>query len=445
MNRKYILEEKLDICFEAVGYIGKRNSDERISYKFNGHILYIHNDLILYVIISEHDEVAKKRLIEALQSPINKDDYTIKKSYIGDAGNCIVLKMPGEIRFTRHDFVKGQEIVSMFLNQISFTYNGEIKESLYRLTSVCSTVIFSPTELLIYKDGNASFRSSTLNQKCCGIPFTLFKEGCHAYIKTDEIDKIFKIFSFYYCTHFEYDMVCSPEQNGNVSLLIKAPQYKASSGNSLKTIGYLLSGQNSLGNFGGFLSTTNDCTNEIWNNKFLSDYISGFIRAEYLDNISKLIIYTTILEKMTRVGIDDDTYKCIKNNLAKKKIDIRKIDDNISSKNIKNEKKDPISNFIQLRNFFVHHLGSEEAELFLKDSKMLFNLKLTITILILYQFGLTNIRFKTYFAHLSVFDECLKVGNLSKARTQKCRLKKWVLKVVKKMNFISKKNPKTHK
>jgi len=417
MNKKYLLEERLDISFEAIGYYGKRKDGKRSSFKFNAHIVYIQNDLVLYSIISEQDDVAQKKLLEALQSPIRKGDYTIKKSYIGDDNNCIDLEMPGEIRFTRHDYVKGQEIVSMFLNQISFTYNGELKESLYRLTSICSPVIFSPTELLIYKDGIAGFRSSTLNQKCCGIPFTLFKEGGHAYIKTDEIDKILRIFSFYYCTHFEYDMVCSPKQNGNVSLLIKAPQYKATSGNSLKTIGYLLSGQNSLGNLGGFLSTTNDCTNEIWNNKFLSDYISGFIRAEYLDNISKLIIYTTILEKMTRVGIDDDTYKCIKNYLAQKKIDVRKIDDNISSKNIKNEKKDPISNFIQLRNFFVHHLGSEEAELFLKDSKMLFNLKLTITILILYQFGLTNIQFKTYFAHLSVFDECLKVGNLSKART----------------------------
>ena len=438
MNQKYINKEQLDIYFEAIGYYGKRTGDKRPSFKFNAHIVYIQNDLVLYSIISEQDDIAQKKLLEAFQSPIKKGDYTISKSYIGDADNCIDLEMPREIRFTHRDFIKGQEIVSMFLNQIRFTYKGELKESLYRLTSVCSQVIFNPTELLIYKDGTAGFRSSTLNQKCCGIPFTLFKEGCHAYIKSDEIDKILIIFSFYYCTHFEYDMVCSPKQNGNVSLLIKAPQYKVTSGNSLKTIGYLLSGQNSLGTLGGFLSTTNDCTNEIWNNKFLSDYISGFIRAEYLDNISKLIIYTTILEKMTGVGIDDDTYKCIKNYLAQKKIDVRKIDDNISSKNIKNEKTDPISNFIQLRNFFVHHLGSKEAEIFLRNSNMLFNLKLTITILILYQFGLTNIRFKPYFAHLSVFDECLKVGNLNKARTQKCRLKKWILKVVKKMNFISK-------
>lgn len=48
--------------------------------------------------------------------------------------------------------------------------------------------------------------------------------------------------------------------------------------------------------------------------------------------------------------------------------------------------------------------------MFLRNSDMLFNLKLTITILLLYKFGFSDIRFKPEFAHLSVFDECIKLG-----------------------------------
>ena len=401
MNENLIFDEKLDISFEAIGYYGK----QREPFVFKAHIIYKQNELVLLVITSEQGDIAEQKLFEALRSPIKKKDYKITKAYFGD--KSIKLEKHFDIKFT---ICTQSAFMLMPLNQIRFTYKDEENERIYRLTSVCSPIIFSPTELLIYKNGTAGFRNSTLSKQCCGIPFTLFKEDNYAYIKTDEIDKLLKIFSFYYCTRFEYDMVSSPEQDGNVSILIKKPQYKTTSGNSLKTIGYLFSGQNSLATFGGFLSATNDCTNEIWNDKFLSDYISGFVRAEYLDDISKLTIYTTILEKMAGAGKKEDTYKCIKHYLAQNKIDIRKIDDNVSSKNIKNENGDTISNFIQLRNFFVHHLGSEKAEKFLRDSDMLFYLKLTITILILYRLGLTNIRFKSYFAHLSVFNECLKVG-----------------------------------
>ena len=115
-------------------------------------------------------------------------------------------------------------------------------------------------------------------------------------------------------------------------------------------------------------------------------------------------------------GDSDDTYKKIKYYLAKYKINIQKIDDTIRyykyNKELRNEKGNPISNFIQLRNYFVHHLGSEEAEKFLRESDMLFNLKLTITILILYRFGITEIKFKKDFLNLSVFDDCLTVEKL---------------------------------
>lgn len=431
MNKKYLLEEQLDISFEAVGYYGERKDGKRPSFKFNGHIVYIRNDLVMYSIISEQNDVAQKKLLEAFKKPIKKDDYTIINSYIGDANNSVDLRLSEEIRFTQHAFISDQEAVALSLKQITFSYKELSNGIICRLSSVCSSILFGPLDHLMNDEGFMTWKKkSDLDKQCFGIPFALSKMGNYAYIKTTQIDNLLSIFSFYFCTHFECDMISTPEQNGTVSIEIKAPRYKATSGNLLKTIGYLLLGQTSLGSFRGFLSSTKDCNGELWNDQLLEGYISGFIRAEYLDEISKLIIYTTILEKMARIGKTDDTYKYIKYYLAKRKIDVRKIDDNISSKNIKNENMNPISNFIQLRNFFVHHLGSKEAELFLRNSDMLFNLKLTITILLLYGFGFSEIRFKPEFAHLSVFNEGIKLGKMRKVKSQKYRLCKWIRRVI---------------
>ena len=121
------------------------------------------------------------------------------------------------------------------------------------------------------------------------------------------------------------------------------------------------------------------------------------------------------------------------------KISISKIDDTIQEykfrNELRNENGDIISNFIQLRNFFVHHLGSKEAERFLQDSEMLFNLKLTITILILYRLGITEIKFKSYFLNLSVFDDCL-TGEKWNTESPRCIIAAWVAYIVYSKNVL---------
>lgn len=426
----YILEEQLDICFEAKGFYGKREKTHRDSFSFKAHILYSQDDLILYAIMSEQNDVAKKKLLEALRTPIKKKDLKIYKAYIGDEGNSIELSTPDEIRFTYN----APNVVAMYLKQISFSYEDEAKVNIYRLSDVCSSMLKDPTEYLFEEESSISWlRNSIPDRKCFDIPFTLAKYKNYSYIITDDIDKLLTIFSLYHSTRFEYDMAILPAQDGIVSMVIKSPRYRIASSNSMKTIGYLLAGQKSMGTLSAFLSASKDCNNRLGSDKILNSYIGNYVRAEYLDDVSKLIIYTTILEKMAGVGINDDTHKCIKYYLAERKISVKKIDDTISNykfkKELRNEKEDTISNFIQLRNYFVHHLGSEEAELFLRNSNLLFNLKLTITILILEQFGFLDIKFKPEFLNLSLFDECLTVGKFGKVRTQKCRLRKWIKKV----------------
>lgn len=410
MNKKYIIEEKIDICFGAIGYYGERKNGQRNSYKFKAHIIYDQNEIILFAFMSEQDDFAKRKLLEALKTPIKKDDMKIYEAYIGDKGNSIDLLRPDEIRFTYND----PDVVAMYLKQIGFSYEDEIKESIYRLSAVCSPMLKSPSEYLFKEDDyTAWLKDSTYDRHCFDITFSLAQYKEHTFLKTDEIDNLLDVVSFYHTTRFEYDIAIIPNQNGKVNTIIKSPQNRISSDNSKKTIGYLLSGEKTLGTFAAFLSVSKDCDNRFRRDMFLSCYISNYVRADYLDDVSKLIIYTTILEKMAGVGMNDDTHECIKDYLAKYKINIQKIDDTICEykfrNKLRNENGNPISNFILLRNYFVHHLGSEEAELFLRESNLLFNLKLTITILILYRFGITEIKFKKDFLNLSVFDDCLTV------------------------------------
>lgn len=442
MNKKYILEEELDISFEAIGYYGKRKNARRDSFCFKAHILYIQDELILCANLSEQDDVAKEKLSEALQTPIEKNAYTITKAYIGDVDNRINLNTPGAIRFTRHDYLNGQEVVSMYLKQIHFSYKDKAKGNIYRLSDVCSSMLEGPSKYLINDDEYIAWQKESIcDKQCFDIPFSLTKYKNHTFLKTDSIDNLLDVLSFYHSTRFEYDMAIIPVQNGKVKTLIKSPQYRINPDKSKKTIGYLLYRGKTMGTCSAFLSVSKGYNNRLRSDKILSSYIGNYVRADYLDNVSKLIIYTTIFEKMAGVRNNDDTHKCIKYYLAQRKISISKIDDTIRDykfrNELRNEKGDTISNFIQLRNYFVHHLGSEEAEKFLRESDMLFNLKLTITILILYRFGITEIKFKKDFLNLSVFDNCLTDGKFGKVKTTKCRLCRWFKGLINKVKKFS--------
>ena len=84
---------------------------------------------------------------------------------------------------------------------------------------------------------------------------------------------------------------------------------------------------------------------------------------------------------------------------------MEKINDGIAGKGIKNELDQTIDNFVQLRNFFVHHLGSKKGVEFLEESDMLFYLKAAITIILLNDLGIQNVRYDKQFHALSILDE----------------------------------------
>ena len=119
-------------------------------------------------------------------------------------------------------------------------------------------------------------------------------------------------------------------------------------------------------------------------------------------------MYNTIIEKLAGVKNGDNTYDAISKYLENNHIDVNKLNDGIETRNIKDNYDKTIGNFVQLRNFYVHHLGSERATQFLKDSDILFYLKQAITILLLKQLGFTDLEFDKGFHNISVFDSTVK-------------------------------------
>ena len=352
-----------------------------------------------------------KGLSKILTKTYKKKDYKISKASID--GKDILLKIDKEIRFTHFNTGKNQYTCSMTLKKFYYTYNGTERPKLYRLYTTASTLL-SPylTDFSVRGNKVVGTVSTTFENSCYGMSFLMFKDERHVYVQTEgDIDIILRALSFFFCNSIEYDMEYSYDKENNSHVRVITTQYNIQTAKKYKIIGYLFSGNVCLDHLYDYLNIIKSCDENSITGNMIEAYISNYIRAEYLDNISKLLLYSSILEKMANVKIGNETYDVIKVYLRNNHIKIEKINDKVEKKKLLDAEGKEITNFVQLRNFFVHHLGSKEAESFLNESDMLFYLKLTITILILNRIGVPEIIFDKNFQSISVFDENVGFGN----------------------------------
>ena len=351
------------------------------------------------------DDSKTKDFSSILTKTYKKKDYKICKASID--GKDITLKTDEEIRFTHFRSGKGQQTCSMTLKKFYYTYKGTEPLKLYRLFTTASTLL-SPylTDLSVSGGKMVGTVDISYEGSCCGVSFCLFKDEHHVYVQTEgDIVVLLRALSFFFCNSIEYDMVYSYDKENNSHIEVIAPHYSILAAKRNNMLGYLFSGDVCLGHLCDFLDIIKDSNVNTITGKMIEVYINNFVRAEYLDNISKLLLYSSILEKMAKVKNGDDTYNVIKEYLRKNHIKIEKINDNVTKKKLLDAEEIVISNYIQLRNFFVHHLGTKEAERFLDESDVLFYLKLTISILILKSIGVSEINFDKFYHDISVFDE----------------------------------------
>ncbi len=387
-------EGRASICFDAM-------------IKLDGNVITLSIDI--------PNSIKTKEFSNILTTTFRKKDYKINKASID--GQNISLKIDEEIRFTRFYTEKDKRFCSMTLKYFSYTYKNAERKTIYRLFKTSSTLL-SP-----YLTGFSALGSTivgveptTYECSCYGVPFFMFRDEHHVYVQTKgDIDILLRALSFFFCNPIEYDMIYSFDEGGNGHIKVSTTQYSIQTVKSNEMLGYLFSGDVCLDHLFDFMETIKSCNAKVISGKLIEAYIGNYVRAEYLDSISKLLLYTSILEKMANVKIGNETYDVIKDYLHNNHINVEKINDKVekyidyaTEKKLFDAEGKEITNFVQLRHFFVHHLGSKEAENFLKESDMLFYLKLTITILILKKIGISEIIFDKHFRNISVFDGSIK-------------------------------------
>ena len=408
MNSKvFLFNESSSITFLLQLFY--RGAEGRIPIRFNAEIKLENNVITLRINIP--DGYKPKELSSILTKTYKKKDYKISNASIDD--KSIILKIDKEIRFTHFNTGKNQYTCSMTLKQFYYTYNGSERPKLYRLYTTASTLL-SPylTDFSVRGNKVVGTVSTTFEGSCYGMPFLMFKDEHHVYVQTEgNINILLCALSFFFCNPIEYDMEYSYDNEKNSHVSVITTQYNIQAAKRNNVLGYLFSGNVCLDYLYDYLDIIKFCNDSTITGDIIEAYISNYIRAEYLDNISKLLLYSSILEKMANVNIGDETYDVIKDYLRNNHIKVEKINDNVEKKKLLDAEGKEITNFVQLRNFFVHHLGSKEAENFLNESDMLFYLKLTISILILNRIGVSDIVFDKNFQGISVFDESVRYGN----------------------------------
>lgn len=331
----------------------------------------------------------------------SKKDFSIKNAKIGNVDIKLIIDQP--IHFTRFEHKTGKNVSSMKLKHFSYSINNVCSDYIYRLSPSSNFLQGYLSEFVV--NGNTVVGIAASNFECVlgTNKFTFSRDDEHIYIQTkgdQELDLLLSLTSLFSCKPIEIDM-----QYTDGTIKVSTPHSKLPLNQKCNNVlGYLFHEGICLDYFTDFiLLFSNTDVDFIKEEIFL--YVDNLVRAEYLDEIAKLILYNSILEKMAKVQQGKDSWECIKRFLLKHHINYVKINEGIN-KILDNENK-PIDNFVKLRNFFIHQLGDEKAKHYIQNSEMLFKLKLTITILILNLLGINDIRFDKCFHNISVYDNTI--------------------------------------
>lgn len=405
-NMGFLFNESFQITFLLqLFYNGEEG---RASVCFDATIKLENNVITLKIYLSDS---FKKNKLSNMLTTYKKKDFKIRNDSIDNY--IIELKIIEDIRFTHFYTEKGKHICSMTLKNFYYSYKGTERLTTYRLNTTASTLL-SPylTGLSVIGNRVIGAEPVTFESSCYGLSFYMYRDKHHVYVQTEgDIDILLRTLSFFFCIPIEYDMVYSYDEEGNSHIEVSTTQYNIQATKRNEMLGYLFLGDVCLDHLFDFIDIIKSHNAKSMTDKMIESYIGNYVRAEFLDDISKLLLYTSILEKMAKVGKKEDAYNKIHHLLISYHIDIEKINDGVYKKELKNEEKENIENFIQLRNFFVHHLGSTEAESFLSNSKMLFYMKLVITILLLKKLGISEAIFDKSFHNISVFNKNIKESN----------------------------------
>ena len=309
-----------------------------------------------------------------------------------------------DLFFQRYTNNGNSTICSANLNSLSYII-GNSDAHYYRLSENAKFLEGYLSQLVVKNDVVVGAEPCKLSFSIYNSnKYVLFEFAGKVFLKTESGSdpKIFlTIASFFSCSPIEILM-----DNNNGQVCLNESQYKICLNKKVDNqhLTYLFCNGKCLDYFTDFLEQLSNISKPSdFDNLRL--YIEYYVRSEYLDEISKLVLYTSILAKFSNVKQGQDTDKAIRQFLKSNHLSFEKINCGITGAKIKNSKGKPIDNFVKLRNFIIHQLGNQSAENFLRDSNMLFNLKMAITIIILKKLGICDVHFDKYFHEISIFDD----------------------------------------
>lgn len=427
VNQIFPFNEHINIAFQLQLYFKKDKVRKSITFDA---VIKLDNTIpLLYLDIDSTRDIEKKEVAVILSRVIKKKDYKI----INPKANGSVIKLViGRDLFFNRTFTlqlngsqEKKHVCTMELKQLYYSYVATNNGKLYRLSSVSSSLIIPHLSTLFVNekqqlDVQPIEPSFTFNKKS----YTFTRDDQFVYIRTkeDDITDLLTLLSLFFCNPIEYDMVASYEQETCCNVEVKTPKYKTLGAKDNNILQYLFCEDVCFAHYFDFLSIANKYASLSKDSTMYKTYVDNYVRAEYLDDISKLLLYHTIIEKITGVESGEDTYDTICKNLKENyHIDANKINDGIDSQNIVGYNNKEIVNFVQLRNFYVHHLGSEKASEFLRDSDLLFYMKQAITILLLKLLGIKDVKFDKGFHKISVFDNSVEEFDYRKYILDKCK------------------------
>ena len=397
IENSFPFDENHDISFKL-----------RLYYKVEGSRTYTDFDAVIK--LQDEDIVlsveADRTSATLLYKEYKKKDYKLLCPAI-NSREIKNLSFCQPIRFTNLSMnSKGTIDCSMPLKKLSYQLSSWERKSsdkaIYRLSS-SSRVLEGDLSKPVF-EGNilVDIKPASLVLTIYGQRFTLFRDGSNTYLMTNNSNPelFLALVSLFCCKPIEILM-----SNRKDMVEVEKTGYKPlfRQGHN-EILGYLFCNDIGLNNLKGFFASINKTpSKEEMESAML--FIGNYIRADYLDEVSKLLIYNTILEKMANVNMGEDTNSKINGFLSARHMDVRKMNGGIEHAGLRDQNGETIANFVQLRHFFVHHLGSKKAVEYLENSDLLINLKIAITILLLEMVGVNNIQFDEQFHSMSIFDD----------------------------------------
>lgn len=372
-----------------------KTGKERKCIIFTGSIVIEENVPTLYVNLKDIDKNDRELLIFKEHKA---QECKVLEAKCGE--NAISLKIKGNIAFLRCFRKEDGYKSCAILKGISFSVIKlkECNRTTYRLTPSANGLIGYLNTFLVSGNIVKGIAPITDHWNYIGEEITATHNRGHVYIQYEgNIEKLLEVFSFYCCSHVEADRKYHNDSTSGYLEIIPPHTKTLKKDARNDAFGYLFSNGECLDDWHTYLSSIQEHHSEK-----LSLYINNFVRAEGLDEVSKLIIYCSILEKLADVGFDD-TYPQIKKYLLSQHILVDKLNCDIEHKGFKINGKN-IDNFYTLRSLFVHHLGNKEAVDYLENSDMLFFIKLAISIILLKKLGISKIAFDEKFSEICVLD-----------------------------------------